>query len=592
MGTSMNSLAKDFHIMWKKVSKYNQNRFSGLIVLTVVLSVFEAASLGTLFPFLTAVSVPQKIIDNEVLMAILGPLGLLNQTQIVTAATVLFIVVTLITGCFRFAVLKLQFSSAHLSSNDVAVAMFENTIDKEYVEISELNSSEIVSALTQKTTELINSALMPLLQLMSATLVFMVLVVGLLIIDWQLTLGLSATLGSTYGAFILFSRAKVSFVSRTQSSEYNVLIRLIQESFGGIRELILGNRKGTAKLEFHKTVSILRESQASLLFLAACPKLVIEVVVFVAIAIVAYVAFFDSGSLAMSLPTLGAAAYASQRLLPLMQQIYANILSIKGCKHLMQDLCKLLEEKPKAYRDETGSKDAMLFNKSIELRDISFKYPESNEFTLKEINLEICPGDRIGIFGKTGSGKSTLLDIIMGLLQPSEGEILCDGQTQLKINREAWYSIFSHVPQSIFLADTSVLNNIGGLDKSSVLDVTRAIKALELAHVREDIEKFSHGFDTIVGERGVRLSGGQLQRIGIARAIYDNSSILVLDEASSAIDTVIEEKIERSLNSMRKDITIIKVAHRISTLKGCNIIYKVEGGKIVQSGNYETFFAS
>jgi len=586
----MNSLSKNFEIMWKELSKYNKDRFYLLIALTIVLSAFEAASLGALVPFLTAVTVPQRILDNELLMGILRPLGLINQAQIATAATALFITVTVITGCLRFAVLKLQFSFAHLSSNDVAVAIFENTIHQEYAVISQINSSEIVSALTQKTTQFINSALMPLLQLMSAMLVFTVLVIGLLIIDWQLTLGLTSALVGTYGSFILYTRAKISFNSRTQSFEYDLLIRVIQETFGGIREVILGNHKQAASVRFSKSVSILRASQASTLFLAACPKLLIEVVVFVSVAGVAYLAFFESGSLVMSIPTLGALAYAAQRLLPVMQQIYGNILSIKGCRHLVQDLCNLLEKKSPSPWVAKGSKGAAGFFKSIVLKDVSYKYPGSDEFVLQKINIEIHAGDRIGFFGKTGSGKSTLLDIIMGLLQPSEGDILCDQQHQLDISREEWYSIFSHVPQAIFLADTSVLKNIGGLGGDLPLDESRVIEATELAHVKRDIEKFSDGFDTVVGERGVRLSGGQMQRIGIARALYDNSSILVLDEATSAIDPIIEEKIESSLNAMRKDITIIKVAHRISTLKGCNIIYKVDGGKIVQSGNYDTFF--
>jgi ATP-binding cassette subfamily B protein len=586
----MNPLSKNFEIMWKELSKCNQNRFYVLIAFTVALSIFEAASLGAIVPFLTAVTIPQSILDNELLMGVLSPLGLVDQTQIATAATGLFIALTVITGGLRFVVLKLQFSFAHLSSNDVAIAIFENTINQEYAVISQINSSEIVSALTQKTTQFINSALMPLLQLMSAILVFTVLIIVLLIIDWQLTLGLTAALACTYISFILITRAKISSNSRTQSFEYDLLIRVIQETFGGIREVILGNYKQASKERFSKSVIILRASQVSTLFLAACPKLLIEVVVFVSVAVVAYLAFFESGSLLMSIPTIGALAYAAQRLLPVMQQIYANILTIKGCRHLVQDLCNLLEKKSKSPRAATASQCAAGFFKNIVLKDVSFKYPGSNEFTLQKINIEIRAGDRIGFFGKTGSGKSTLLDIIMGLLQPSEGDILCDGQHQLEIKREEWYNIFSHVPQAIFLADSSVLKNIGGIGSDLAIDESRVIEAAELAHVKRDIEKFSNGFDTVVGERGVRLSGGQMQRIGIARALYDNSSILVLDEATSAIDPVIEERIESSLNAMRKDITIIKVAHRISTLKGCDIIYKVDGGKIVQSGSYETFF--
>ena len=588
----MNSILKDFHIMWKRLSNNNKKKFYVLIFFTIFLSIFEAASLSAIVPFLTAISIPEKILSNDLFMNILRPFGLLQQTQIATAATVFFIVVTIITGCLRFIVLKFQFSFSHQASNDVAIKIFENTINQEYALVSKINSSEIVSALTQKTTQLINSALMPLLQLMSSVLVFIVLTVGLLIIDWQLTLGLSCALIATYGFFIFFTRSKINLNSRTQSFEYDLLIRVIQETFGGIREIVLGNHKAAAKERFSKSVIALRASQASTLFLAACPKLFLEVVVFVSIAVVAYIAFFQSGSLAMSIPTLGAIAYAAQRLMPVIQQVYANILSIKGCKHLVQDLCKLLQNEPASISNDTISKNFLDFQNAISLKDVSFRYPDSSQQILNKINMEIRPGDRIGIFGKTGSGKSTLLDIIMGLLQPSEGDLLLDGKSRLKIQREAWYKVFSHVPQAIFLADTSVLKNITGVGNDTLIDKPRAIAASELAHVRDDIEGFSDGFDTVVGERGVRLSGGQLQRIGLARAFYDHSSILVLDEATSAIDPVVEERIENSLTAMGKDITIIKVAHRITTLKGCNRIYKVESGQIVQTGTYDDFFSS
>ena len=230
------------------------------------------------------------------------------------------------------------------------------------------------------------------------------------------------------------------------------------------------------------------------------------------------------------------------------------------------------------------------FNESIILKDVSFKYPGDNNFGIENINLEIRPGDRIGVFGKTGSGKSTLLDLIMGLLQPTSGNIYCDHVDQDNISRQDWYSIFSHVPQAIFLADTSIINNIGGLGDNVRLKTDRALVAAQLAHIKDDVDEFKDGFDTVVGERGVRLSGGQLQRLGIARALYEPSKILVLDEATSAIDPAMEKSIEASLNGLQRDITVIKVAHRISTLEECDIIYEVAYGRIIRSGSYQSLF--
>ena len=238
----------------------------------------------------------------------------------------------------------------------------------------------------------------------------------------------------------------------------------------------------------------------------------------------------------------------------------------------LNDLCELLEnDNPKSSK-LVDTSNLQLFNKSIQLKGVSFSYPNSEGLTFRNVNFETNPGDRIGILGKTGSGKSTLLDIILGLLHPCSGTVLCDGVDRSLIKQTDWFRIFFHVPQSIYLADMTISENIAGFGDNSLINKTRVIEMAELAHIRDEIEGFSDGFDTIVGERGVRLSGGQLQRIGIARALYRCAQIIILDEATSAVDTKIEEKIENSLKNMSKDLTIIKVAHRLNTLRGCNKI--------------------
>ena len=591
----MNTLKQNFLFIWKQISDSNKQRFYMLIVITIFLSLFEAASLGSLVPFLTAMTSPQTILDNDFLMNFLNPIGINTHTELATAATVLFVVITITTGALRFFLLKLQYSFSHLASNDISVTIFDNMINQEYSDISLINSADLTSALSQKITQFINSALLPLLMLMSSIMVFLVLITGLFIIDWKLTLVLAAAFFSTYASISILVRRRIAQNSISMSTEYNILLKSIQETFGGIREIILGNQKEPAKSRFHYSVTNLRAAQASTLFLAACPKMFIEVIAFVSVALIAYYSFSQTGSAIMSIPTLGALAYAAQRMLPIMQQVYANRLSILGCEDLIQDLCDLLAKKSNKKKENASfliknSSKVKTFTQNILLKDLFYRYPGVKDFTLKNINLTINAGDRIGIYGRTGSGKSTLLDVIMGLLQPTTGEIICDGESHLNISREEWYKVFSHVPQSIFLADTSIFNNIGGFGNNSTINHDKVLEASELAHIKEDIERLDNGFETIVGERGVRLSGGQLQRIGIARAIYEPSNILVLDEATSAIDPLIEKKIEDSLNALKKDVTIIKVAHRISTLEGCNIIYEVSDGQIVRSGDYETLF--
>jgi ATP-binding cassette, subfamily B, bacterial PglK len=597
----MKPLRANFTKLWCNLSNKNKKRFYLISVLTVLLSVFEAASLGSLVPFLTAITSPQVILDNEYMAVILGLLGIDTHSQIAFAATSLFICVTIITGIFRFTLLRFQYIFAHKAATNFSSNIFNNLINREYCEILNVNSGDIISTLTQKMQQFINSSLLPLLMLMSSLMVFLVLIILLFIIDWQLTLILASILICTYSFGYVLAKTKIAQNSKTISYEYNLLVKVIQETFGGIREVILGNHKNIANERFNKSDLLVRTAQASTLFLAACPKMLIEVVVFVSVALISYLAFSEMGSFVMAIPTLGALAYAAQRMLPIMQQVYANTISIRGSKDIVQDLCDLLSKDIEEIKkipskistnnvNDINFSKSKYFNKGIFLKDVSFKYPGDDGLTIENINLEIRPGDRIGIFGKTGSGKSTLLDLIMGLLPPTSGNIFCDDLSQNNIEREDWYNIFSHVPQSIFLADTSIIKNIGGLGDNKTLDHERAIMAAELSHIKEDIEMFINGFDTIVGERGVRLSGGQLQRLGIARALYEPSKILVLDEATSAIDPMLEKEIEASLNGLQRDITIIKVAHRVSTLEECNIVYEVAKGKIIRSGSYKSLF--
>lgn len=595
----MSSLRTNLNILWHSVSTENRKTFFYICILTILLSIFEAASLGSILPFLTALISPDLILDNELFNTVLDPLGITNESQIVTASTILFISVTIITGVFRFTLLRFQYVFAHKSANNLSDKIFNNIINKKYSDIYKINSSEIVASLTQKMQQFINSTLLPILMLMSSIMVFLVLTVGLLLIDWKLTVALGLILISTYVLSFLFVKDRIAKNSKIFSYENDLLVKAIQETFGGIREVILGNRKKSVNDRFNKSDFKVRMAQASTLFMAACPKMLIEVVVFVSVAIVAYIAFYESGSVLMSIPTLGSLAYAAQRMLPIIQLVYANIISIRSSRGIIQDLCDLLPDTDNS-KDFNKKIDLEVidnfkpkkdyFNQSIELKGVSFRYSFEENFAIKNINLVINPGERIGFFGKTGSGKSTLLDVIMGLLKPSSGEILCDGISYNDISEEDLYQIFSHVPQSIYLADASIIQNIGGLGDNDRVDTDRVMKASELAQINEDIENFKDGYDTTVGERGVRLSGGQLQRLGIARSLYEPSKILVLDEATSSIDPKMEKKIEASLNKLQKDISVIKVAHRISTLEGCDIIYEISNGQIVRSGTYRDLF--
>jgi ATP-binding cassette subfamily B protein len=269
-----------------------------------------------------------------------------------------------------------------------------------------------------------------------------------------------------------------------------------------------------------------------------------------------------------------------------MQQAYSSWAQIKGAQGFLKDTLDLLEQEysiPPSKRDS----EKLQFSKSIILKDISFNYQGTFNPVLKRINLKINKGDRIGFIGSTGCGKSTLLDLIMGLLIPSQGKILVDDVEITKDNINSWQSHIAHVPQSIFLADSTIIENIAfGIDKEKI-ELDNVVLASQKAEIADSIETWPLGYNSLIGERGVRLSGGQRQRIGIARALYKNADLIILDEATSALDNFTENEIIKSIDKLDKDLTIIMVAHRITTLRNCNRIFKLENGVISNEINYK-----
>ena len=293
------------------------------------------------------------------------------------------------------------------------------------------------------------------------------------------------------------------------------------------------------------------------------------------IAALAYTMTHQQGGINSAIPILGVLALGAQRLLPAMQQSYAAYTSIKGARSSLNDVIKLLEQPLPDYANQPVP-EPIPFEKGIELDNLSFRYSKESPWVLENINLKLPKGAHIGFVGITGSGKSTLIDIIMGLLLPTSGELLIDNRPVNNINRRAWQVRISHVPQNIYLSDSTIEENIAfGVPKDEI-DPLQIKKVTQQAQLTEVIEHLRDGFQTIVGEQGVKLSGGQRQRIGIARALYKNANVIILDEATSSLDNETEQAVMQSIEGLGKEFTIITIAHRLTTLKGCDQIVSLD----------------
>jgi ATP-binding cassette subfamily B protein len=304
------------------------------------------------------------------------------------------------------------------------------------------------------------------------------------------------------------------------------------------------------------------------------------------IAVLAYTMTQQDSGINTAIPVLGALALGAQRLLPSLQQAYSAYSTIKGSESSFKDVLDLLDQSLPEYAEQPRPKP-ISFEKEIKLTNLSFRYTEDTPLVLKDIDLSLKKGARIGFMGVTGSGKSTLLDIIMGLLTPTGGELIIDKQPINNQNRRAWQAHIAHVPQNIYLSDGTIKENIAfGIAKGQI-DHQRVKKAAQQAQIAELIEEWKDGYQTFVGERGIRLSGGQQQRIGIARALYRKANVIIFDEATSALDNETELEVMKAIEDLGKEITVLIIAHRLTTLKGCDKIIKLNKNNIINIGSYQ-----
>jgi len=300
----------------------------------------------------------------------------------------------------------------------------------------------------------------------------------------------------------------------------------------------------------------------------------------------AYALVQQADGIGKAIPILGSIALGAQRMLPILQQAYSSYTAIQSGQASLQDTLELLDQPLPDYADQPVAQ-TLPFCKSIRLNKLGFRYSQQTPYVLKQINLTITKGSRVGVIGTTGSGKSTLLDIVMGLLQPTDGKLEVDGQAVTPGNTRAWQAHIAHVPQAIYLADSTIEENIAfGVSKDQI-DHRRVRQAAQQAQIAESIESWPKQYQTIVGERGVRLSGGQRQRIGIARALYKQADVIIFDEATSALDNETEFAVMRAIEGLSSDLTILIIAHRLTTLKNCAQIVELADGNIKRLGSYQ-----
>jgi ATP-binding cassette, subfamily B, bacterial PglK len=364
------------------------------------------------------------------------------------------------------------------------------------------------------------------------------------------------------------------------------LVKALQEGLGGIRDVLLDGTQPLYCDIYGRADQSLRKALGDNVFIAQSPRFAIEALGMVLIAGLAYWLSRQPGGVSTALPVLAALAVGAQRLLPTLQQGYVAWATIAGSHASLTDTVELLDQ-PLPIEASLPIPEPLPFRESIRFDSVKFRYGADGPWVLDGFNLTIRKGDRIGFVGTTGAGKSTALDLLMGLLSPCEGRLLVDDEPIIGPLVRAWQRAIAHVPQSIYLSDSTLAENIAFGVSREKIDLARVRNAAHQAQIAEFIESRPEGYDALVGERGVRLSGGQRQRIGIARALYKQASILILDEATSALDNATEQSVIDSIDGFDRSLTVLLIAHRLSTVKRCDSIVELVQGRVQAQGRYD-----
>ena len=362
-------------------------------------------------------------------------------------------------------------------------------------------------------------------------------------------------------------------------------VQAVQEGLGGIRDVLLDSSQRIYVKNFARIDTKLRDAQATNALIAVTPRFIVEGLGMVMIVGLALVLYAD-GTIRSSLPVLAALAIGAQRLMPLVQRIYNGWTAIIGNQAMFVSVVELLQ-RPLPERFESTDKPTRLpLRRELRAHGLSFRYTPDGPAVLSNIELIVPRGARVGFVGTSGSGKSTLMDLFMGLLRPTSGSIRVDGTALSEANVLGWQREIAHVPQHIFLSDGSLLENIAFGVPTNKIDLARVEEACRKAELEDFVARQPGGLSAVIGERGVRLSGGQRQRIGVARALYKRASVLVLDEATSALDDETEASIIDAVHRLGDEYTVLMIAHRLTTLRGCDIVYRIDGGEVLEQGSF------
>ena len=581
----MNTLKKLTYLLSRK----DRKKAIILLFFVLVMAFFEMMGVVSILPFIAVLTNPEVIETNKVLISIFNfskSFGVETNTEFIFFLGIVVMIMLLVSLSFKSITIFYQLRFTSMCQYRIAKYLLKNYLSQPYSWILNRHSADLGKTILSEVGVVITKGLKPVVTLITQTVITLALVSMLAVVNLKLTIIIGLTFGVSYFTIYWSIRGLLNKIGKERLKANELRFKTIIEAFGAFKLLKITNLEKTIVTKFSNFAKIFARHQASAQILSQIPRYALEAVAFGGILLVVLFYMKQTGEFNEIVPIIALYAFAGYRLMPALQHIYSNFTHLRtvgpSLDKMYNDLKNLRKIQP------IKNQKVVSFNKSISLKNIYYNYPNSIKKSLENISLDISARSTVGIVGITGSGKTTLVDIILSLLQPQKGILRVD---DLEINQENnynWQKLIGYVPQDIYLLDESIMANIAfGIDKEKVSQ-----KSVEYAAKIANLHNFILNelplkYETKIGEKGVRLSGGQRQRIGIARALYHNPKVLILDEATSSLDDITEKTIMNEVNELRKDITIIMIAHRLSTVKKCDKIYILEDGRVKNQGSFE-----
>lgn len=588
-----NSKLTSLKLLWDSLSPRRRRQLLALQGLSLLAALGEVANLGALLPFLRLLANPRE--GLKALGPLAGPLRALPEQNLLLGLGLGFMAIVVLSSLLRVVTIRAQLRLGALIATDLGERVFAEILKRPYPWHLSHNSSTTLTHVTQDVDQ-VYSSIQGLLLLVVNLAIVLLLGASLIALSPALMLIVALLLGAFYLVVYRYTRGALRADGIVKTTSHQATLKVVQEGLGGIRDVLLDRTQPFFLEEFGRVLRRSRIAGASINIKAQVPRYLIEgFAVLLIVGLSLSLALAGQG-VEQQLPLLGTMALGAYRLLQPLQQCFNSLSS------LLANQASLLRLEPFLRSATNGQSVQSAVRPSEELRDLStgsgetliqlqhlsFRYSPEGPLVLRDLELSVRRGERIAFVGSTGSGKSTCSDLILGLLAPSQGKVLVQGldlhATQGLV--EAWRSKVAHVPQQIYLSDASFAANIAFGIPASRIDHQRVRQAAEQARITELIEASPEGYSTVVGERGVRLSGGQRQRIGIARALYKRADLLVLDEATSALDNRTEAEVMEAIEALDRRLTVVLIAHRLSTVRTCDRIVLLEHGRIRAVGCY------